>query len=113
MNRLPTKEEFLKIFGDPADYEPSYSYDYSQDKGKDINPYDFMYLDEKIKKPGGLPEILSNLIDDLIRYYHEGMYRHFEIEVENLEGLTKNYHSVDEISDEQAKTIFKMFGWHW
>lgn len=100
-----------QFFGDPCNFEPTYSYDYSTDK--DVDPYKYMYLNEKIAKPAGLPDILSDLIDNLVSWYHQGMYRHFEVEVENLEGLVKNYHAVNEISDSQAKAIFKMFGWKW
>lgn len=49
----------------------------------------------------------------MIAHKKAGRYLHFEIEIEGLEGLTKNFHSVGEITDEQARQIFKMFGWPW
>lgn len=88
-------------------------YDYSRDKELGRNPYDYMYLNKKIVKPVGLPKILDELVDQLVEWYDKGMYVHFESEIQNLEGYTKNLHVMNMISDDQARGIFKMFGWGW
>lgn len=89
------------------------SYDYSKDEERGIDPYQCMYLNKKVQKPAGLPKILDVAVDQLIDWYNRGMYFHFMIEILNIEGYVKNLHVMRIISDEQARTIFKMFGWRW
>lgn len=93
------------------DYRDTLEYPYHLVKRE--NPDEFMYLNPDVPKPEGLPGILSKEIDRMIAHKKAGRYLHFEIEIEGLEGLTKNFHSVGEITDEQARQIFKMFGWPW
>lgn len=87
--------------------------DYPYDMIKYENPDSIMFVNQDITKPDNLPPLLTYEIDRLLDHKKNGKYLHFENEVIGLEGLVKNYHSVGEISDEQAETIFKMFGWIW
>lgn len=97
-----------KIYEDDRD-----KFDYPYDLIKYDDPDSVMFIDPNVKKPDNLPLLLTHEIDRLLSHKKNGRYLHFENEVIGLEGLVKNYHSVGEISDYQAKTIFKMFGWEW
>lgn len=87
--------------------------DYPYDLIKYEDPDSVMFVDPNINKPDNLPSLLAHEIDRLLDHKENGRYLHFENEIVGLEGLVKNYHSVGEISDRQAETIFRMFGWVW
>lgn len=87
--------------------------DYPYDLIKYDDPDSVMFVNPNIHKPENLPPLLAHDVDRLLEHKRHGRYLHFENEVVALEGLVKNYHSVGEISDCQAETLFKMFGWRW
>lgn len=86
-------------------------YDYDLIKYPD--PYAIMNCDLSVPIPDGLPELLHSEIKQMRQWYRDRKYLHFEGEIGGLEGLVKNYHAGGEISDAQAKQIFRMFMWKW